>query len=85
MGLNLVKPGPKGFAQHKDRLSFIKLSSYDIKQAPNWYMSSIMGKTTMGVSKNGMFAFEGILIFEMLASFFTLYKCIYKYTMKKKE
>jgi hypothetical protein len=31
MGLNLVKPGPKGFAQHKDRLSFIKLSSYDIK------------------------------------------------------
>jgi len=28
-----------------------------------------MGKTTMGVSKNGMFAFEGILIFEMLASF----------------
>ncbi len=41
-------------------------------------MSSIMGKMTMGVSKNGMQAFEGIPFFEMLASSFTLYKCIYK-------
>jgi hypothetical protein len=37
-----------------------------------------MGKMTMGVSKNGMQAFEGIPFFEMLASSFTLYKCIYK-------
>jgi hypothetical protein len=46
-------------------------------------MSRIMGKTTMGVSKNGMFTFEGIPFFEMIANFFTLYTCIYKYTMKK--
>jgi hypothetical protein len=46
-------------------------------------MSRIMGKTTMGVPKNGMLTFEGISFFEMLANFFTLYKCICKYTMKK--
>ncbi len=83
MGLNLVKPSLKGFAQNKNCHSFKKLNSYDIKHAPNRYMSSIMGKMTMGVSKNGMLAFEGIPIFEMLASFFTLYKCMYKCTMKK--
>jgi hypothetical protein len=46
-------------------------------------MSSIKGKITMGVSKNGMFIFEGVPFFEMLASSFTHYKCIYKYTIKK--
>jgi hypothetical protein len=69
LGPNLVKPDPKGFAQHKDCRSFKKLNSYDIKQAPNWYMSRIMGKTTTSVPKNGMLTFEGIPFFEMLAIF----------------